>query len=244
MSVFKWLFSPQRLSRKQREFLADALRGHQPEQACWANETLRNHTLRTAEDRFQGEWIWCLQAVLAVYFINPGSVEEIDRIVAEHVESLSGRFPPELFAGRGWNPADAVNFDGEAHRYWRGYRACGDDEWALLEIFLKPATSADYLTQSGYSFSGSRGCVRHIGLRREADAEAAAECAETFIASAQRLLSNALGDRALEPLWQAIRQQTPHDEYAGPVRLAFRTDEYQERGYPPRRTFHLTLDRE
>jgi hypothetical protein len=120
----------------------------------------------------------------------------------------------------------------------------GGDEWALLEIFLKPATPPEYLIQSGYSYSGSRGCVRHIALRREADADAAAECAEVFIASAQHLLSNALGDAAPESLMQAVRQRTSYDGSAGPVRLAFRTDEYDERGYKPRRNFRLTLDRE
>jgi hypothetical protein len=181
---------------------------------------------------------------MAVYFINPGSMVEIDRIMAEHVESRSGRFPPELFEGRGWNPAGAANFDGEAHRYWRGYHACADDEWALLEIFLKPATATDYLKQSGYNYSGSRGCVRHISLLREADVEAAAECAEAFIVSARHLLSNTLGTTELEALWQAMRQQASYDWIYGPVRLVFRTDDYQERGQAPRRTFRLTLDHE
>ena len=128
MSAFIRLLSWRRLSRKQREFLVDTLRGQQPEQPCWANEALRNHALDAAVERFKGEWNWCLQAVMAVYFINPGSIEEIDRIVAEHVESRWGRFPPELFAGWGWNPADAAKFDGDADRYWRCYRACGDDK--------------------------------------------------------------------------------------------------------------------
>src|SRR6185437_10103136 len=181
-------------------------------QPCWVDEALRKHTLDAAMEHFHGDWNWCLQAVLAVYFLSPGSMAEIDRIITEHVESRSGRFPPALFEGRGWNPAEAANFDGEAHRYWRGYRACADDQWASLEIFLKPETPADYLKQSGYDYSESRGCVRHIELRREADVEAAAECAEAFLASAQHLLSNALGPTDMASLWQAIRQQTPHDE--------------------------------
>ncbi len=242
MSGLKRWLSARTLSRKQREFLTDTLRGQQPEQTCWADERLRNHALETAMERFHGDWNWCLQAVLAVYFINPGTIEEIDRIMAEHVESRSGRFPPELFEGRGWNPADAANFDGEAHRYWRGYRACADDQWALLEILLKPETPTDYLKQSGYSYSGSRGCVRHIDLLREADVEAAAECAEAFVMSAQHLLSNALGPTELESFWQAMRQQTTHDETSEPVHLVFRTEDYEERGQAPRRTFRLTLD--
>jgi len=241
-SLKRWL-SARTFSRKQREFLVDALRGQQPEQACWADETLRTHALEAAMEHFHGDWDWCLQAVLAVYFINPRSMAEIDRIMAEHVESRSGRFPPELFEGRGWNPADAADFDGEAHRYWRGYHACADDQWALLEIFLKPKTPADYLKQSGYSYSGSRGCVRHIALLREADVEVVAECTEAFVASAQRLLSHALRPAKLESLWQAVRQHTSYDETCGPARLVFRTEEYQERGHPPRRTFRLALDR-
>jgi hypothetical protein len=240
-SLKRWL-SARTFSRKQREFLVDALRGQQPEQACWADETLRNHALQTAMEHFHGDWNWCLQAVLAVYFINPGSMAEIDRIMAEHVESRSGRFPPEQFEGHGWNPAEAADFDGEAHRYWRGYHACADDQWASLEIFRKPDTPSDYLKQSGYSYSGSRGCVRHIALLREADVEAAAECAEAFVASAQRLLSHALGPAKLESLWQAVLQQTPYDETSGSVHLVFRTDEYEDRGQPPRRTFRLMLD--
>ncbi len=244
MSVLKRWLSSRTFSSKQREFLADALRGQQPEQACWANEDMRIHVLEAAMEHFHGDWNWCLQAVLAVYFINPGSVQEIDQIIAEHVESRSGRFPPELFAGRGWNPAEVVNFDGGAGKYWRCFRACADDQWASLEIFLKPATPSDYLKQSGYSYSGSRGCVRNIALRREGDAEAGVECAEVFIASVQHLLSNALGDAPPESLVQAVRQRTSYDGSAGPVRLAFRTDEYDERGYPPRRIFHLTLNRD
>jgi len=240
-SLKRWL-SARTFSRKQREFLVDALRGQQPEQACWADETLRNHALQTAMEHFHGDWNWCLQAVLAVYFINPRSMAEIDRIMAEHVESRSGRFPPELFEGRGWNPADVADFDGEAHRYWRGYHACADDHWASLEIFLKPKTPADYLKQSGYSYSGSRGCVRHITLLREADVEAAADCAEAFLVSAQHLLSNALGPTELKSLWQAMRQQMSYEETSGPMHLVFRTDDYQERGQAPRRTFRLTLD--
>lgn len=240
-SLKRWL-SSRTFSRKQREFLVDTLRGQQPEQPCWANEALRNHALEAAMEHFHGDWNWCLQAVLAVYFLSPGSVGEIDRIMAEHVESRSGRFPPELFEGRGWSPAKAANFDGEAHRYWRGYHACADDQWASLEIFLKPETPADYLKQSGYSYSGSRGCVRHIELRREADVEAAAECAESFIASARHLLSNALGPAELESLWQAVRQHTSYDEDSGSAHLVFRTDEYEDRGQLPRRTFRLTLD--
>jgi len=237
----RWLAS-HTFSRKQREFLSDALRGQQPEQPCWADEALRKHTLDTAMEHFHGDWNWCLQAVLAVYFINPGSMAEIDRIMAEHVESRTGRFPPELFEGRGWNPAEAANFDGEAHRYWRGYRACADDQWASLEIFLKPETPADYLKQSGYDYSGSRGCVRHIELRREADVEASAECAEAFLLSAQHLVSNALRAAELETLWQAMRQQTSHEETSGPVHLVFHVEDYQERAQPPRRTFRLMLD--
>jgi len=242
MSGLKRWLSSHTFSRKQREFLVDALRGQQPEQPCWADETLRNRTLDVAMEHFHGDWNWCLQAVLAVYFLNPGSVAEIDRIMAEHVESRSGRFPPELFEGRGWNPAEAANFDGEAHRYWRGYRACADDQWASLEIFIKPKTPADYLKQSGYDYSGSRGCVRHIELRRGADVEAAAECAEAFAATAKRVLSNALGHAKLDALWQVIRRQMPYDGTSGPVHLVFRTDDYEDRGQPPRRTFRLTLD--
>jgi hypothetical protein len=242
MSVLQRLFPP--FSRKQREFLAEALHGQQPEQPCWADEALRQHTLDAAMKHFRGDWIWCLQAVLAVYFLNPRSIEEVDRIMAEHVESRSGRFPPELFEGRGWNPAEAANFDGEAHRYRRCYRACADDAWALLEILRKPATPTDLLTQSGYDYSGSRGCVRHISLVREADVAASAACAAAFIASARQLLSNALGNIALDPLWQAIRQQVPHDGRAGAARLDFRTDDYDERGYAPRRRFRLVLDHE
>jgi hypothetical protein len=231
-------------SRKQRDFLADSLRGQQPEQPCWADEALRRHTLDAAMKHFRGDWLWCLQAVLAVYFISPKSMAEVDRIMAEHVESRSGRFPPELFQGRGWNPADAANFDGEGPRYWRCYHACSDDAWALLEVLRKPATPADLLTQSGYDYSGLRGCVRHLSLARESDVDVAAACAEAFIASAGHLLTNALGDIALEPLWQAVRQKASYDASVGPVRLGFRTDDYQERGTAPRRTFRLTLDHE
>jgi len=167
-AVRRWLLS-RKLSRKQREFLAETLRGQLPEQPCWANRALRDHTLEAAIERFNGEWNWCLQAVLAVYFLNPGSIGEIDRIIAEHVESRSGRFPPELFAMSGWNPAEVANFDGEAHRYWRCYHVCAEDQWASLEIFLNPAAPTDYLKQSGYDYSGSRGCVRHISLQRDAD---------------------------------------------------------------------------
>jgi hypothetical protein len=244
MPNFLWRsLSRARLSRKQREFLADTLRGHQPEQLCWANPDLRNHTLQTVAGLFGDDWNWCLQVTMAVYFIAPGSREEIDRIIAEHVESRSGSFPSELFEGKGWNPAQAVNFDAETAQYWRCYRAYEKNGWSSFELPRNPVALADLWKQSGYSYAGTRGCVRKLTLRQEVDEPVAAKFARAFMTSAERVLFNALGNSNLDALRQAVLQRTSYDGNSGPARMAFRMSGYQEPGEKPRQIFTLTVER-
>lgn len=229
-------------SPKQYQFLADSLRGQRPEQPCWANEILRAHVLNSVFERFGDDWNWCLQSVLAIYLINPESLEQIDRILAEHAEARAGSFSPALYSGVGWNPALAVNFDDMSDQFWRCYRANGTDNWSSFEMLLEPASSVDPWKNSGYRLAGRRGCVRHIRLSRSADLENAEECARAFENSALCVLSNALRGADQGALVNAIRQRLPHDGHIGLVRTNFGVSSYREPRSSAKQVFNLTLE--
>jgi hypothetical protein len=106
-------------SPRMQQLLAETLRGTLGDQVSWTDEVLRNHALLSVTETFADDSNWCVQEMLTIYLLNPTSIEQIDRIIAEHVESRDGTIPPHLYEGRGWNPADAVYFNGDTHRFWR-----------------------------------------------------------------------------------------------------------------------------
>lgn len=229
-------------SPRMQQLLADTLRGSLGDQVSWTDETLRDHTLRAVAEQFADDVNWCVQVMLTVYLLNPTSIEQIDRIIAEHVESRDGTFPPELYEGRGWNPAEAIYFIGDTHRYWRIYRAYTAGDWSAIDGLIKTGEGTNPWASSGYRLSGTRGCVRHLELTHSVDLNAAPGYAETFLRSARRFVSKALKNPDADDLWQAVRQQADYDGHIGPVRVRFFArivPRYREE--PGSRDFVLTL---
>ena len=122
-------------------------------------------------------------------------------LIGEHVESRSGRFSPILYAGRGWNPAEALRFNADADRFWRCYRAYSDSHWSSFEIRREIATSSEYWRQSGYEFSGTRGCVRCPELRHRVSPEQAADYSAPFAFAAGRLVAGGCPGAEAAELW-------------------------------------------
>jgi|GEM_PF-2650883 len=234
---------PPQLTPQQRAALADALHIHRPEQPCWADQPLRDHILAALETRFGDDFNWALQVALAIHFLNPATPADADRILAEHTESRSGHFPPELHTGRGWNPAEVHLFNADTRTFWRAYRALSDTQWSSIELPRHPATSAEYHIPSGFSFSGTRGCVQHIQLQHTVTPQQAPTYAPKFQRAAHHLLAHACPGEPAETLWQAVIKQEPTETPIGPALARFRlNDTRQDWTQPAEHRFTLTLD--
>jgi len=222
----------------------NTLRGYRKEQPCWANRAFRTHALEATLKCFADDLNWSVQAANAIYTLNPKSIRQIDRIIAEHSESRSGIFPPGLHEGRGWSPAAATWFCGDRNVYWRAYRAYSRLHWASIEVVRSPTNTSNIFQQSGYGFSGTRGCVNRLQLSLDVDAQDADAYAETFISAASGLIQNACCDSSPESLWNAVRQHVPYQGRLESTNAAFNKVFLQpDPGQKAQWRFSLTLDR-
>ena len=234
-----------RFTAPQKKFLEeDILRGLRPEQPCWADVQMRTHALEVTARHFGDDWDWSVQFLLSIYFLNPDSMAQIDQVVLEHVESRSGMFDPKLYAGRGWNPAEVMNYREDKDVYWRIYRSYAPDRWNSFEILRNPTTNDDKLTPSGLAYSGERGCVRNITLSRQVDVQDTQSCTGAFIQETEKIVSKALPDSDSSQLLRAIAAGEQIEISIGDTRVA-----YALHVVPPdwtinagiKHEFHLTL---
>jgi hypothetical protein len=214
--------SPGSLTPRQLEFLAKTLRGHRAEQPCWANERYRQHALSSVAEHFADDWDCCVQALHAVYTLNPGSMRRIDRIIRDHVESRTGTHPPSRYQTRGWNPAEALAFMGDSDTFWRCYRASDTVRWFSVELPIKPQSEMAIWNRSGYRIYGHRGCARSLSFRRIVEADEAPHYAESFMHAARPLIDRVAPTADATTLWNAVHKQVDFEGYVGSLRAKFR----------------------
>ena len=231
-----------RLSPQRRARLEEVLSSRK-EQAVWADTRLRAFAVDLVSARFRDDDNWCVQVLIAISFLNPGTVDRIAEIVGEHEESRLGSFEPRLYRDQGWNPADALTFDADPGVYWRCYRAYTATAWTSFEMLRAPEVSSQLWTQSGYKFSGVRGCVLQLELTQDVEGDHGPADVQHFVSKVGRVISRAGIEGDASTLYEAIGAGRSYETALGFARVRFHVSSIEDRGCKPRECYTLTFDR-
>lgn len=207
-------------SEQQLSALLSCLKGS-GDQISWTDLELQKQTVLLVWDYFCDDWFWCIQAMLAIYFINPTSIEQITDILEEHNQSRFGLFPQDLYEGKGWSPADALNFVDDSKRYLRCYRAYTNTDWTSFALRSDTKDLAELWKDSGYKFTGTKGCVKELTLSFTVLKEEAEARIPEFVSHAERLLDRACPGVPPAGILKSIKEHRPLAESFAPLSVAF-----------------------